>query len=452
MEIETIIRILPPVVAILIVLIVKKPIVGLLSGILLGTVVAGFENLNFFGLLISNILEIFTDSWNLKLIAALLLLGAFIGIIEAALYKREVLSKFFNNKKKTLIMGWFTGLLLFVDDYFNILLNGLFLRSFAKKHGISKEKIAFIIHSLGVSACVLIPFSTWTIFIISIINNLALDVNGFSLFVNSIPFNFYSISLILTTLAVIVFEIDVLKMKAAEGNVLENEKREYVRGTITLKEVFIPAIVLVTLSILLIFAGMGFNFSVENLGNVKFIEILILSTLVSMIVAGYLYLKNKILTKKRIVKFSVIGAKQMWPAITIMILAWLLGITTQQVGTSEAVIQLTSGYMTPSLLTLMAFLITAELSFMTSSWAIFAIMIPIMIPLSLNIGVNPSFVLAAIVSGGVFGDHMSPISSTTILTKAVSKSEIHEHFNSQLPYGIVSFVISAYLFFLIGGI
>jgi len=453
METSTILQIFPPVIAILIVLITKKPLLGLSLGVVSGTIILSDFNFKFFTLFGSNIFQIFSDTWNIKLLISLFLLGAFIGIVETSIYKKEVLSKFFNTKKKVLLMGWISGVLLFIDDYFNILLNGLFLKSFAKKHNISKEKIAFIIHSLGVSACVLIPFSTWTIFIVSIVNNLNISVTGFNIFVNSIPFNFYSISLILTTLAVIIFEIDLLHMKKAEQKTLEKEKQTLIKTKkISLKTLLLPAAILIFTSIVLILFSMNFEFSLTALENVAFIDILIISSLTGIVFGIFYYLKKKIIRPKKIVFSLFSGAKQMKAVVGILVLAWLLGITTEQLGTTNAILEIANPYLTPQLLTLVAFLITAGMAFMTSSWATFAITIPILIPLGISIGVNPSYVLAAIISGGVFGDHMSPISSTSILTKAVSKSEIHKHFRSQLPYSIIAFVMSSYLFFLIGTI
>jgi tetracycline resistance efflux pump len=447
-----IISILPPVIAIVIVLFFKKPLIGLFVGVLTGTLIISGFSFNFFIVFFENLSKIVFDVWNIKLVIGLFLLSGFIGLVDAALHKKEVFSNMFDNKKKTLFMGWIVGLVLFIDDYFNILLNGLFLRSFSKKHGISKEKIAFIIHSLGVSSCVLIPFSTWTIFIIGLLNNLDLPISGLSIFIGSIPFNFYSISLIITTLAVIVFEIDILKMKTAENKKSQDVISNEVLGKLTLKELLTPAAILIFTSIFLIFISMGFNFSILAIEQVNFIDVIIISSLIGIIFAVVYYVKKYIISKRKILPAIFNGFKQVYNAIIVLFLAWFLGLTVQQAGTTNAVISLSEGYLTPSLLIFATFILTALMAFMTSSWTSFAVLIPIMIPLSISLTVNPSYALAAIISGGVFGDHMSPISSTTILTKAVSRTKVHEHFHSQLPYGVISFAISAYLFFLIGGL
>jgi Na+/H+ antiporter NhaC len=449
MELITLLKISPPIIAIVLMLITKKPVISLASGVLAGTLVITGINLQFFTVLVTNSVDIITDVWNIKLMITLLLLGAFIGIIEAALHKKELLSNFFNSRKKVLFTGWLMGLLLFIDDYFNILLNGLFLRSFARKHRISKEKIAFVIHSLGVSACVLIPFSTWTIFIISIVNNLDIGIEGFNLFIRSIPFNFYSIALIFTTLAVILFEIDVLRMKKAETNIILTKKRKPHKGKMQLKEFLIPTGVLIAGSLFIVLASMGFNISIAALESIDFISVLLISSTASIAFAFIYYAKKKTAKKRAMITSMYRGASHMNIVILILFFAWMLGTTTEQAGTTDVIIGFAQQYINPTFITLIAFIITATIAFMTSSWATFAIMIPVFIPLAVAMQVNPAFVLAAIISGGVFGDHMSPISSTSILTKAVSRSEVTEHFHSQLPYSVIAVAMSAYLFFLI---
>ena len=455
MELSSLIYLLPPFIAILLVIITRKPILSLTVSIGSGLLILyGFS----FSLLKNTytiLKEVGTDSWNIKLILVLIVLGGFIGVVEYALQNKNIkLTKFFQSKKKVLFIGWLSGLLLFIDDYLNILLNGVFLNAITKKHRISKAKIAFIIHSLSISACVLIPFSTWTVYIVSIIKNLNLE-NSYGIFIKSIPYNFYAISLVFITLAVILYEINLLGMKKEEEiqKTVKNEKKY--KDEITLKEVLFPAFLLVIVSLIILFGSIvikskNVGLSYEVIASLNVVDILLYTGIISTIILFVYYLKKKIKIQQLSNSF-LFGSKQMFQSIVMLFLAWILGNLTLKLNTAAIIIDLSKGFMLSSLLVLGIFIITSMLAFMTSSWATFAIVIPIFLPLGIANNINPSLIIAAIVSGGIFGDHNSPVSSTTILTKVASKIEITKHFKTQLPYSLIAFIISSYLFLLMGG-
>ena len=456
MELSLLLYILPPVLGIILVLLTRKPILSLTIAAISGLFILYGFTLNLFSQSFNIIVKILSDPWNVKLILGLLILGGFIGVVEKVIQNKDIkLTKFFHSKKRVLMIGWISGLFLFIDDYFNILLNGVFLNSLTKKHKISKAKLAFIIHSLGVSACVLIPFSTWTIYIISIIKNLNLTQSSFSIYLNSIPYNFYAISLVLITMAVILYEINILKMKQEEQTSIV-EKSVKSKETTTIKELLFPAVFLIASSLVFIlvnliylFTKQGISSLSEVLSSLNFANILLASAVTGTLFVSFYYYKRNIRINSMKNSF-LFGTKQMFSAILILFLAWLLGEITFRLGTANIIIDLSKDIITPSFMILISFILAAVMAFMTSSWATFAIVIPILLPLGIGYGINPSLVLAAVVSGGVFGDHNSPVSSTSILTKAVSKVDINDHFHTQLPYSAIAFVISGYLFFLMG--
>jgi len=450
-ELEIIMRIMPALAAVILVMITRRPIFSLAAGCLSGMILISNSFSGFLSNLYLITANILTDSWNLRLILALLILGAFIGVVKRSLHKKEIESRLLNSKKKVLAMGWFTGIFMFIDDYFNILLNGILLGSFANKHNVSREKLAFIIHSLGVSACVLIPFSTWSIYIIGLMRDIGFGSKSIEVFIGSIPFNFYSIMLILMTLAVIVFELDILKMKTAEKRMLAGDSIIDPQK-VSMTTIMLPSLVLMGTSLLLILVNMRFRLNLESLFELDFINILLIASSVALIFGSVYYVAKGLLQKEDLLKSGYSGSVKMLSVLTILLLAWFLGAISRELGTTEAIVRIVEPYISISTLLVLTFVVTSVISFMTSSWATFAIMIPMILPLSMQIGINPSLALAAIISGGVFGDHTSPISSTTILTTAVSKIGINDHFHTQLPYSMIAFCISGYLFFLIGGL
>ncbi len=440
---DALISLIPPALAIILIAFTRKPLISLFISTLVGSwlviYISGFTEI--FGIL----QDIILDPWNFKLVIGLSLLGAFIGIMELALFRRTITSNLLNSKKRILLKGWVTGIFLFIDDYFNILLNGVLMNSFAKRYNISKEKVALVIHSLGVSTCVLIPFSTWTIYIISLLKNIPMG-NAVGLFIESIPFNFYGLSLILITFAVIFFEINVMKMREKESAALE-ETFENFSDKLTYINAILPALVLIGTAILLI--AFLTKFSYTGLRNLDLTTILIICPVIGIIFSTLYYNKKLKLARNRLVRASFKGITGMYEAIGILFFAWLLGAITTNLNTAEVVSGLIHSF-NNSTLYVLTFLVASGLSFMTSSWATFGIIIPILVPIASTMQGNPAVVLAAIVAGGVFGDHNSPISSTTIITKAASKTKIMDHFHTQLPYSLIAFLISTYLFFLIG--
>lgn len=450
-EWEIIVKIIPPLVAVILVMIIRKPIFSLAASCLGGLILISDSFSNFLFNLYRILSDIFMDIWNIKLIVALLILGAFIGIVKKSIANKTVQSEFLNTKKKVLALSWLVGIFMFIDDYFNILINGLLLSSFAKENKISKEKLAFIIHSLGVSACVLIPFSTWAIYILGLLKELGLANNSIGIFIGSIPFNFYSIILIIITLVVIMFELNIFDMKLAEKKMQIKTKASN-SGKLPILTIMLPTLVLVGVAFLMMVVGMGFKFTLDSVSNIDFLTILIVSSSIGVIFGSVYYVMKNITEKKGMFKSGYTGSVEMVSVLIILVLAWVLGTISKELGTNEAILTILEPFINLRTLLLLTFIIVSLLSFMTSSWTAFAIIVPVIIPLSIQMGMNPSIALAAIISGGVFGDHMSPISSTTILTKAVSQINISKHFRTQLPYSAIAFGISCCLFFFVGGL
>src|SRR3989344_5011816 len=298
MELSLLLYILPPVLGIILVLLTRKPILSLTIAAISGLFILYGFTLNLFSQSFNIIVKILSDPWNVKLILGLLILGGFIGVVEKVIQNKDIkLTKFFHSKKRVLMIGWISGLFLFIDDYFNILLNGVFLNSLTKKHKISKAKLAFIIHSLGVSACVLIPFSTWTVYIVSIIKNMGIE-NGYGIFLDSIPYDFYAISLIFITLAVILYEINILGMKKEEQEYKIEYSTKSKSNDISLKQLLFPAVLLVAISMLFlilniiwIMTNKASNIS-DIISQVDFTNILLLSGFIGCSIVGLYYYKK----------------------------------------------------------------------------------------------------------------------------------------------------------------
>src|SRR3989344_1255654 len=298
MDFSQLVYIIPPILAVLLVIITRKPILSLSLSILSGLIILYGFNINLITNSFQVIYKVLTSLWNIKLVLGLLLLGGFIGIVEMAIHNKNIkLSRYFLNKKRVLFMGWISGLLFFIDDYFNILFNGVFLKSITRKHKISKAKLAFIIHSLGVSACVIIPFSTWTVYIVSIIKNMGIE-NGYGIFLDSIPYDFYAISLIFITLAVILYEINILGMKKEEQEYKIEYSTKSKSNDISLKQLLFPAVLLVAISMLFlilniiwIMTNKASNIS-DIISQVDFTNILLLSGFIGCSIVGLYYYKK----------------------------------------------------------------------------------------------------------------------------------------------------------------
>jgi Na+/H+ antiporter NhaC len=457
-----ILSILPPVIAVVLAFWTRNAIFALAFACLVGCTISGGGVFGFPDLL-RDALGTTTFSW-------ILLLELFIGILIAFFQKAGAIQGFTTvlagknlSRRRAQLTAWVLGMFVFFSDYFSPLFVGATMRSLTDKAKISREKLAYIADSTAAPVIVLIPFTGWAVFIIGLligIGPITDERAATMVFVESIGLNFYAIvAVLLVGLIASGLIPDFGPMKTAEnrameeGKVLRDGARPLISAELTDTPVyqgfktnlflnfFLP--VLIVLSI-----AMGTFIFMRSAKTME-------AFLATVIVLG-VTMRFQGMPLDVIMKTATDGMKGIMPVIILLALAYAINQLSRDMGTAEYIVSITKSWMTPHLMPCLAFLLAAVISFSTgTSWGTFGIVIPIAVPLAFAfsgdvVTVQVLATIAAVTGGGVFGDHCSPLSDTTILSSFGAASDHIDHVKTQLPYSSVAGVIAFVAYLVIG--
>jgi len=452
----------PASVAILLAFITRNTVFSLAVACLAGVLVAGEGFLGFPNLLVGALgNEDF--SW-------ILLLEFFIGILIAFFQRTGAIlnfSQFIENRrmtrKRVQLIAWFMGMFVYFSDYFSPLFVGSTMRALSDRFKISREKLAYICDSTSAPVSILVPITGWAVLVAGLIIGMGpIEDPGDAMmvFIISIPFNIYSI-LAVVMVGLIASNIipDFGPMKVAEKRAMEEGKlvrdgaQPLMGDELTSIEPF-PGIKTSLLwnfifpVLLVIVFAIG---SVIITASAKPMEAFMLAAFMAGIV-----MRIQGVPLNEITTTAMSGIKGIMPAVVILAFAYALNDLSAALNTADYIVAATEGWLTPSLLPMLAFLITGFIAFSTgTSWGTYAIMIPIAVPLAFNfsgdeLNTMVYATLAAVAGGGVFGDHCSPLSDTSILASTGAASDHIDHIKTQLPYAALIGLISVGLYLVIG--
>lgn len=462
------ISIIPAILAIVLSFATKNTIIALavacitgsvLSGVTLGQPLAETLLLGFPTLLKENLGNT-SFSW-------VMLLNTLIGILVAYFQKTGAIQGFSQwvhdkhlTRRGAQLMAWVLGMFVYFSDSFSPLFVGCTMRSITDKARISREKLAYIADSTSAPVSVLVPITGWAAYLSTLavgIGCIATAEDGAALFLRAIPFNFYAL---IAVLFVGLIGSGVVKdfgpMKKAElrametGKVLADGAQPLVGKELTGMDAypgFKPRVFLnFLLPVLMIITTAITTYIVYNSAKTMeaFLLVVIFMT-VSMMVQGIPF--------KEVMDTLMSGIKGALPAVVLLALAYSVNGLSKTMGTANYIISITEGFLTPHLLPAVIFLVSAIMAFATgSSWGTFAICMPIALPMAFNMSGGElttivTAVFAAVAGGGVFGDHCSPLSDTTILSSMGAAADHLDHVKTQLPYALIcgSIAIIAYL-------
>ncbi|MBQ4500393.1 MAG: Na+/H+ antiporter NhaC family protein, partial [Spirochaetales bacterium] len=423
------------------------------------------------------------DSYNVGILVFLVILGAIVALMNKAggseAFGRWA-SEHIKTKTGAMLATTALGILIFIDDYFNCLTVGSVMRPVADKHGISKEKLSYLIDATAAPICIIAPVSSWAAAVAGFVKDSG--VSGFGLFVKAIPYNFYAILTIVMMLCLAFMKFDYGPMRKFEPASEENAKQkieDYIsrKGEFSEKikvmkeetvkdksrkngkviDLVFPIVVLIISCVTgMLYSGEFFSGAgiIEAFSNSDASVGLMLGSACTFIITIIYFLIRNVLKFQDIMSCLPEGFKAMVPAILILVFAWTLKAMTDSLGAKEFVEGLVydsaAGFkvMLPAII----FLIGCFLSFSTgTSWGTFGILIPITIsvfPITTPIGV---VCVSACMAGAVCGDHCSPISDTTIMASAGADCDHINHVNTQLPYAITVAAVS-FVSYIIAGL
>lgn len=464
---------LPPLLAVILAIRSKNVIISLFFGGFVGTMIlTACHPVNAVTSLIGDYYFVqLTDSYNAGVIVLLIFIGGFIKLMEksggAHAFAKSV-TGLINTKAKAQLSAWLGGIVVFFSDLGTPLIIGPIFEPVFDKMKISREKLAWVLDSTSSPVAILVPFIGWGVYIMGLIQTefdaLGVTISDYTAFVQAIPFQLYAILAILMIPIVAVTKLDFFQMKKAEERVeqtgalywessspqRESSSRDTVPENARTSMVVLPLVVLfVTLFALLI--PLGFPFQKVD-GNV-FRVALTTGYFFAGLVLILLMVVYKVKNFKDTFKIYVDGMKGMNDVAITLILAWTLGAIIKQLGTADYIIQLMQNSNVPAVLVpAITFLFGACVSFSTgSSWGTFAIMMPLAIPMAYAFDIPVYISIGAVLSGGLFGDHCSPISDTTILSSTGAGCDLVDHVRTQLPYALTNGMI-ALIGYLIAGV
>ncbi len=461
--------VLPPVLAIALAIWSKQVIPSLAAGIWMGhTLLNQFNPLAGIAEALDGTIDVLTDPGDARVLIFTLLVGPLIATIEHSGGVRGFVRfletrHWVHNGVRAQLLAWGTGLVIFVESSITLLVAGAVSRPLFDRYRISREKLAYLIDATSAPVCVMIPLNTWGAFIISLVASTGVE-NPLQTFIAAVPLNLYAIIAILLAGVVIWKNINIGPMIKAEartraGDVLWPDALPLV--DVSAEQAIddpdnVPSAWLMVLPILAMVVMMPVSLYITGDGNIiqgsGSVSVL-WSVSFALGVAWLMTLAKGGSSVAQLMQVFMKGAGNLLPIAIILLLALALGDVATELGTGIYVAQLVSGNVPAVLLAPLVFLVSAFIAFSVgSSWGTFAIMIPIAIPIAATLGLPVPLMLAAAISGAIFGDHASPISDTTVLASMASATDHIDHVRTQQPYAHVAAALAAVGFLILGGI
>ena len=428
--------------------------------------------------------EVVGDPDNVWLWLVCGLFGSLIAVLQAAGGTggfSRILSRVCTNQNRTMLASYILGLLIFVDDYLNVLTVGVCMRDLYDQKKLPRESLAFVLDSTGAPVCVLLPFSTWAVFYAGLFYNHDLIAGQFSsginAYIHAIPYCFYPMIALLIVLLFTIGRFPKLgAMKKAFERVEKtgavysaasakyNTERDPARGlseantqnradgtkdpdwnlagdsertaaeamkTGKLRDFLIPIIALVAMAVIT--------------GD------LLLSVITVLILCAVMYLPARRMTMEQFTENMIKGFGEMLPVFFMLVGAFSLAHICGEMQLTEYLIELAKPFLTPAMFPAVSFVLLSLLAFVTgSNWGMSAVVIPILIPMCAAIGGTPVLTMAAIISGGAFGSHACFYTDATILSSNAAGIDNMEHAVSQIPYVMIAAGISVILYLIAG--
>jgi len=452
---EGFISVVIPLLTIVLAIVTKDVLISLLGGIFAGFLV--LNNYSFSAAFIKSfdgIITTLSQGWVAKSIIFSILIGAIIellersGAIDSFVAYLDAKIKKLDSKIGAQILAYVIGVVIFIESSITSLVAGTVARTLFDKNKISRAKLAYICDSTSAPICSLVPLNAWGALLLGLlataIESKVISGNATSLLISSIPYNFYSIITLIIVLFVILRGKDFSIMQRAK--IYSYTKRANTNTKPALLPMLLPIVVMIiAVPIGLYISGKGDIFKGSGSTSIYY------ATIVTLIISYIYYLATKRLKHKEFVDGAFIGMGKMLQIAVILLLAIFIGKVISQLGTAKYLTSILSGNIPVMFIPALIFLTSSIIAFSTgTSWGTFSIMMPIALLLGANMHIAIPLVIGAVISGGIFGDHASPISDTTIISSLAAGCDHIEHVKTQLPYAILGAVFATVAFLIMG--
>ncbi|ORX77268.1 transporter Na+/H+ antiporter family [Anaeromyces robustus] len=487
--------ILPPFVAIILAFVTKQTVISLFVGVLMGEFMKHVENINILFSLLkgfldmsSRLIDSLADAWNAGVLLQCLLISGVIRLITkmgGGQALAMALAKRANTPLKAQLTTELIGFFVFFDDYANSFIIGPIMRPVMDKLRVSREKLAFLVDATAAPVAGIALISTWIGLEDSLITegykSIGRDVNGFGIFIKTIPYRFYNILILIFIVMIAVTKLEFGPMKEAEIKARKRESDTYEKVDdshfeeinpkegvkLSIWNAVIPILTLI-ISALLAFYWSGYSAIISDEDNPSYKLMkksplslkgifeafaasdasiaLFQADLLASIVAICMALFQKIMSMEEAINEWVNGMKMILITGVILLLAWSLGSISNELGTAQYLVNILKKAIPSFVLPSLIFVLSSVISFSTgTSYGTMSILMPLTIPLAWAIKPEDNYVvicISGVLTGSIFGDHCSPISDTTILSSMASGCNHISHVRSQIFYALYVAIIS----------
>jgi Na+/H+ antiporter NhaC len=491
---------LPPLLAILLALVFRQVIPALVAGVWFGAwIVSGGPFAGALRTIDGYVVRALADADHVSIVVFSLMLGGMVGIMARSggtIGLVEALRPYATSKRRGQLVTWVMGILVFFDDYANTLLVGNTMRPVTDRLRISREKLAYIVDSTAAPVASIALISTWIGYEVSLIadslDRLGSELDGYAVFVQSLPYRFYPILALFFGLMIAASLRDLGPMlkserRARDGKVLADTAvpladldNESLRAVEDKPRRWVNAVLPVLVVLLVTFFGLWFTgrhsliatgdaqgstplleLGIQGIGSVfgagNSFKALLYGSLAGCLAALGLVVGQKILNLGDGLSAWIAGVKSMTVAIVILVLAWSIAEVCTDLNTSGFMVASLSDHVDPRFIPVLVFLVAALASFATgTSWGTMGILIPLAVPTAYGVaqayGFDPGAThrillgaVSSVLAGAIFGDHCSPISDTTVLSSMASGCDHVDHVRTQLPYAVLVAVVGMLL-------
>jgi Na+/H+ antiporter NhaC len=426
------------------------------------------------------ILDKVADPWYAAILIFTMMIAAMIGLVTrsgGASAIAEALAKRAKTPRGAQLAAWLMGMVIFFDDYGSCLITGNTARPLTDRLRVSREKLSYIVDSTAAPVATMAIISTWIGFELGVIGEgyeaIGQQVSPFLIFLQTLPYRFYSIFALIMVGAIAFMLRDFGPMHAAERRARTTGKvmRE---GAVPLAAAdtaeLLPAegtrshwvnfVVPVVTTIVATFVGLYIHGGGAEAGSIREAigaadssVVLLWSSAIGVVVALLLVVLQKVLSLAEALDTVVKGAKSVFLALMILVLAWGLASVSEGLGTGKFLVGVVEAAQVPAaIIPVLIFIVACFISFaMGTSWGTMGILTPLAIPIAYAVGAPLIPSVGAVLTGAIFGDHCSPISDTTILSSTGCSADHIDHVRTQMPYALVAGGIAAVVGFIPAG-
>ena len=445
--------VLPPVVAVIIAIWKREVFLSLLSALFVSELLM-LDGLFFNSLLatLDRITMVFSEAGSTRILLFSLLIGALMGLLRESggvnAFVRWVTEKgMANSPRQVGLLPTFTGLVVFIETNMSILTAGIVSQRLFDKFRISRARLAYIIDSTCAPVSVIILLNAWGAYILGLLEGYELK-DATAVMLSTIPLNFYAILTIILVFYTVLSNRTHGRLRRfeeelhdAHAELTESEKelkaeieQQQKYPATKVRYMLVPLFVLV--------AGMLFFMYYTGGGDIMAgsgSKSVLYATCFALLSCWILYRAESHFKHGEMIKIAFRGMGKLMPMVMTVLLAFALGASLKALGTGAYIASFLSESIPVYLLASLIFLCASFIAFTTgTSWGTFGIVIPIAMPLSAVTGLPPELLVSAVIGGGVFGDHCSPISDTTIISSLGAGVDHFDHVATQLPYALVA--------------